>query len=89
MGWPGILPVFLLLWHVNVYLRVPFSGLFFSILSISAYIGKNFCTTLPALTRPSNSWGSWKNDLSGLWYVSDITPSWMGNFPWIPYWVLG
>ena len=49
-------------------------------MSISACLGKTFCTSLPVLTRPSNSWGSWKIDLSGLWNVSDITPSWNGEF---------
>ena len=36
---------------------------------------KNICTNLPVLTRPCNSGGSWKYDLSGLCYVSDITLS--------------
>ena len=27
-------------------------------------------------TRFSNSFGSWKYDLSDLWHVSDIIPSW-------------
>ena len=47
----------------------------FNILSISACFSKNFCTSLPVLIRLSNSCGSWKYDLSGLWYVSEITPS--------------
>ena len=49
-------------------------------MSISACFGKNFCTSLPVLTWPSNSWGSWIKDLSGLCYVSDITPSCNGEF---------
>ena len=47
----------------------------FNILLISVCLGKNFYTRLPVLTRPANSQGSWKNDLLGLWYVSEITPS--------------
>ena len=34
---------------------------------------------MPALTTPCNSQGFWKNDLSDLWYVSEITPSWNGE----------
>ena len=30
--------------------------------------------------RSPNSLGSWKNDLSGLWNVSDMMPSWNGKF---------
>ena len=52
----------------------------FNILSISACFGKNFCTSLPALIRLSNSCGSWKYDLSGLWYVYESTTSWNGEF---------
>ena len=52
-----------------------FLCIIFDDLSISACFGKHFCTRLPVLTRPSNSQGSWKNDLLGLWYVSEITPS--------------
>ena len=51
----------------------------FNILLIPAFFSKNFCMSLPLLIRPSNSWGSWKCDLSGLWYVSEITPSWNGE----------
>ena len=47
---------------------------------ISACSGKNICISLPVLTRPSNSWGSWKNNISGLWYTYEITPSWNGEF---------
>ena len=58
---------------------VPFGAfvhiIFFNILSISAYFGKHFCTNLTVFTRPSNFVGSWKYDLSGLWYVSVVTPS--------------
>ena len=48
-------------------------------LSISACFIKNFCISLPVLIRLSNSQCSWKYDLSGLWYVSQITPSWNGE----------
>ena len=37
--------------------------------------------SLPVLIRPSNSWGLWKYNLFGLWYVSDITPSCNGELP--------
>ena len=47
---------------------------------MSAYFGKNFCTSLPVFTRFPNFFGSWKYDLSGLWYVCDIIPSWYGDF---------
>ena len=47
---------------------------------MSACLGKNFCTSLHVLIRLPNSQGSWKNDLSGLWYVSDIALSWNGEF---------
>ena len=52
----------------------------FKILSISACFGKHFCTRLPVLIKPSNSQGSWKKDLSGLWYASEIMPSWNRGF---------
>ena len=45
-----------------------------SILSISACFGKTFWIRLPLLIRSFNSFGSWNNDLSGLWIVSEITP---------------
>ena len=35
---------------------------------------------LLVLTKLSNSQGSWKNDLSGLWYISENMPSWNGKF---------
>ena len=57
-----------------------FLWIIFNILSISACFSKNFCMSLPVLIRPSNAWGSWKYDLSGLWYLSDIIPSWNGEF---------
>ena len=47
---------------------------------LSACFSKNFCTSLPVLIRLSNSCGSWKYDLSSLWYVSEIMPSWNGEF---------
>ena len=62
---------------------VPFSTFLyitFNILSIPACFGNNFYTSLPVLIRISNSQGSWKYDLSGLWYVCDIRPSWNGEF---------
>ena len=37
--------------------------------------------SLPVLIRPSNSWGLLKYNLSGLWYISDITPSCNGELP--------
>ena len=52
----------------------------FKILSLSACFGNNFCARLPVLTKPSHSQGPWKNDLSGLWYTSEILPSWNGEF---------
>ena len=45
---------------------VPFNTflcLTFNILSMSAFLGKNFCTSLPVLIRLSNSWGSLKKCL--------------------------
>ena len=39
----------------------------FSILSISACFSKNFCTSLSVLIRLSNSGGSWKYVLLGIW----------------------
>ena len=47
---------------------------------MSVCFSKNFCTRLPVFTRFSNSLGSWKYDLSGFWYVSDIIPSWCSEF---------
>ena len=52
----------------------------FNILSISACFGKTFFISMPVLIRLSNSCGSWKYDLSSLWYVSEITPSQNGEF---------
>ena len=52
-----------------------FICIIFNILSIAACFGKSFYTSLPVSTWPCNSLGSWKYDLSGLWYISDITPS--------------
>ena len=57
-----------------------FLCIIFNILSISAYFGKNFCTSLPVLIKLSNSCGSWKYELSGLRYISEITPSCNGEF---------
>ena len=45
-----------------------------------ACFSKKFCTSLPIFTRFSNSFGSVKYDLSGLWYVLDIIPSWYSEF---------
>ena len=59
---------------------VPFLCIIFNMLSISACFGKNLCANLPVLTRPCNSVGPWEYDLSGLWYISAITPSWYGGF---------
>ena len=47
---------------------------------MSACFSKNSCPSLPLFTRFSNSLGSWKYDLSGLWYISDIIASWYGEF---------
>ena len=58
-----------------------FLCIIFNILSISACLGKNFFIRLPVLTRPSNSWGSSKNDLPGHWYVSKLLLPEMENFP--------
>ena len=52
----------------------------FKVLSISACFCRNICTRLPVLIKPSNSQGSWKNDLSGLWYILEIMPSLNGEF---------
>ena len=57
-----------------------FLWIIFNILSVSSCFCKNFCTGLPVLIRPPNSWGSWKYHLSGLWYISDITLSLNGEF---------
>ena len=57
-----------------------FLWIIFIILSISTCFSKNFYTNLLVLTRLANSCASWKYDLSGLWYVSDITPSWNSEF---------
>ena len=51
-----------------------------NILSVSASFSKNFCTSLSILIRISNSCGSWNYDLSDLWYISEITPSWNDEF---------
>ena len=58
---------------------VPFSTshwIIFNILSISVCFGKHFCTVYSLFTKLFNSFSSWKYDLSGLWYASDIIPSW-------------
>ena len=47
---------------------------------MSACFSKNLCTSLPIFTKFSNSCHSWKYDLSGLWYVLDMIPSWYGEF---------
>ena len=56
-----------------------FLCIIFNILLISVCFSKNFCISMPVLIRVSNSSDSWKYDLSGLWYVSEITPSWHGE----------
>ena len=43
----------------------------FNILSMSASLGMNFCTSLPVLTRLSNSWGSWKK-----WFIWSLVCFW-------------
>ena len=56
-----------------------FLCIIFNILSIPACFGKHFCTSFPLSTWLWNSGGYWNNDLSGLWYMSDNTPSWLGE----------
>ena len=65
-----------------------FLCIIFNILSISAFFDKDFCTNLPVLTRPCNSGGSWKYDLSiclafGIFLISYLLD--MGNFFQILY----
>ena len=48
--------------------------------SMSVCLGKNLCTKFPLSVRSSSSFGFWKNDLSSLWNVSDMMPSWNGEF---------
>ena len=50
------------------------------ILSMSVCLGRNLCIKLPISMRSLSFFGFWKNDLSGLGIVSDITPSWNGEF---------
>ena len=71
MGWLSILPVFPLQLQVKEFPLELFFILFvisLYIIFISACFGKYFWTNLPVpvLTRPCNSDGSWKYDLSGL-----------------------
>ena len=47
---------------------------------MSVCFGKNFCTSLPVFTIFSHFFSSWKYNLSGLWYIWDIIPSWYGAF---------
>ena len=57
---------------------MPFSTflwIIFNILSISVCYGKYLWIKFPLFIRSPNSLGSWKNDLSGLWNVSDMMPS--------------
>ena len=46
---------------------------------MSTCLGKNFLPACPCVLDFS-SFGSWKYDLSGLWYVSEIIPSWYDEF---------
>ena len=59
---------------------VPFNTFLWMILSISVSCGKYFWTIFSVLTKSINSGGSTNCDLSGLWYISDIIPSWYGKF---------
>ena len=76
-NWLDILPVFPSLSQANLYLYVFFVELFL-IFYMLACFSKTFCTSLPIFTRFSTYFGSWNNDLSDLWYVLDIIPSWYG-----------
>ena len=57
-----------------------FLWIIFNILLKWACRSKKFSTSLPVLSRLFNSCCSWKCALSGLWYVSEITPYWNGEF---------
>ena len=76
MGWLSNLLCISLTVRVNFIPLSTFPCVIFNILSVSACLGENFYTSLAVLIRLSNVGGSWKVDLSGLWYVSDITLSW-------------
>ena len=80
MGWLNILPLFLLLWQADMYLWVLSSVLPLKSYQYLLVLIEIFCTRLPLLTKPSNCWGSWMNDLSSLWYISEIMPSWNREF---------
>ena len=62
---------------------VPFNTflcIIFKILSTSVCFGKYFWTILLVLIKSASSGGSSNWDLSGLWYISDIMPSWYEEF---------
>ena len=59
------------------------------ILSISVSLGKNLCIKFPLSIRSLSSFRFWKNNLSGLWIVSDMMPSWNGEFSSKPRLILG
>ena len=80
MGWLSILPVFPSQLQVNEFLLEPFFVLFLIFCLYQPVFGKTFCTSLPVLTRPCKYGGFWKYHSSGLLYISDITPSWYGEF---------
>ena len=47
---------------------------------ISLLWQKNLCNSLPVSTWLCSSGGSWKYDFSDIWYISDVTPSWLGEY---------
>ena len=62
---------------------VPFSTFLLiipRILSISVYFERYFCTNLDVFTKSINSCSSSMYDWSGLTYISEIIPSWWGEF---------
>ena len=57
-----------------------FHRIIFKIVSISVCLGKYFCSILLVVTKSAHSGGSTSCDLSGHGYISDIIPSWYGEF---------
>ena len=80
MDYTDNLPAFLL---TSMGKCVPFNTFLCitcSILSMPICFGKYLWTKFPLFMRSPNFLESWKNDLSSLWNVSDMMPSWNGEF---------
>ena len=80
MDYTDNLPEFLLFQWANVCLSTPFSVLS-QVFCLYPSALANICEqSFPLLIRSPNSLGSWNNVLSSLWYISDMLPSWNGEF---------